>query len=200
MVGADQSLDDRRRRSMSTAVYAEKSPESEQLLLPKDRIASDTCTYTLLKSGPDVNPQDIEIPNSIAIEVMVLWGNNVLHISHVIAQNGFTVGETGGKLDACDFAPEEILGAPRLTLIVAGAQSPTIIVPARAQGSFEAPGQPRIKLQDARRYAAPSSGMSGDFELQLSARAKVSIQLAFHVPNDRCERRSALQEGSSGGR
>ena len=44
-----------------------------------------TYTYTMVKSGPDVSPDEVEMPHLQAVEVMVLWGTNVLHVSHLDA-------------------------------------------------------------------------------------------------------------------
>jgi hypothetical protein len=139
---------------------------------------------TMLKSGPDVNPADLEMPNVTAIEVMVLWGNDVLHVSHVVPPNGFTVGETGVKEAACDFfIPEEILGMPRLTLVVSDGQGSTIVIPPKATGFFEVLGESRVTLETARKSAVPSPRLPGGCELQLPASGKACLHLgafSFH--------------------
>ena len=56
-----------------------------------------TYTYTLVKSGPDVSPDEVELPHLQAVEVMVLWGTNVLHVSHLTPPRTFYVGEEQGK-------------------------------------------------------------------------------------------------------
>ena len=41
-------------------------------------------TYTLIKSGPDVASDEVELAHVQAVEVMVLWGSNVLRcVSHL---------------------------------------------------------------------------------------------------------------------
>ncbi len=141
-------------------------------------IAPDACTYTLVKTGPDVNPREVELLNATAIEVMVLWGSNVLHVSHVIPPHGFAVGETQGKQAACDFfVPEEVLGVARLPLVVSNDQTSAIVVPPGANGSVEFPGEARMSLSDARLRALASSELPGAFELQLPLQGKARFQL-----------------------
>src|SRR5690606_23273643 len=62
-----------------------------------------TYTYTLVKSGPDVSPDEVELAHVQAVEVMILWGTNVLHVSHLTPPRNFYVGEEEGKNFACDF-------------------------------------------------------------------------------------------------
>ena len=76
-----------------------------------------TYTYTLIKSGPDVSSDEVELLHVQAVEVMVLWGQNVLHVSHLAPPRNFYVGEEQGKNFACDFfIPSEKIGTTRLSL------------------------------------------------------------------------------------
>src|SRR5579872_2730753 len=60
-------------------------------------------TYAMVKSGPDVLPDEVEVAHASAIEVMILWDSNVLHVSHLAPPRSFFVGEeTVGKV-ACDY-------------------------------------------------------------------------------------------------
>ena len=149
-----------------------------QLVALSEPISSDSCTYTLIKSGPDVNPREVELLHSCVIEVMILWGNNVLHVAHVTAPNGFVVGETSGKQAACDFfVPEEILGVSRMPLVVSDGQSTSIVIPPLASGFVEFPGEPRMNLNEAIKCATPSVELAGAYEIQLPANGKASLQL-----------------------
>ena len=70
-------------------------------------------------SGFELNPNDVEVPDTTAVEVLVLWGQDVIHVSHVVPPNGFVVGESGEDEPRCDFSmPEEVLGAPSLRLVM----------------------------------------------------------------------------------
>ena len=63
-----------------------------------------TYTYTMIKSGPDVSPDEVELPYVQAVEVMVLWGTNVLHVSHLTPPRSFYVGEEQGSVRHGDIA------------------------------------------------------------------------------------------------
>src|SRR6187399_2710810 len=52
-----------------------------------------TYTYTMIKSGPDVSPDEVEVAHLAAIEVMVMWDANVLHVQHLSPPRSFFVGE-----------------------------------------------------------------------------------------------------------
>jgi hypothetical protein len=160
-----------------TQVPYNTSLERPQMVALNEPIPLDACMYTLVKTGPDVNPREVELLDATAIEVLVLWGSNVLHVSHVIPPHGFVVGEAQDKQATCDFfVPEEVLGVPRLSL-VANNQTSAIVIPPGANGSVEFPGEPRMSLSDARLRAHPSSELPGAFELQLPLHGKARFQL-----------------------
>ena len=52
--------------------------------------------YALVKSGPDVAPEEVEVPVS-SVEVMVRWGNAVLEVAHLTPPRSFYVGEEQSK-------------------------------------------------------------------------------------------------------
>ena len=71
--------------------------------------------YTLIKSGPDVPADEVEVPHRQSVEVMVMWGTIVLHVSHLTPPRSFYVGEESGKNVGCDFfIPAEKIGTTRL--------------------------------------------------------------------------------------
>ena len=75
-------------------------------------------TYSLVKSGPDVHPDEVEVAHVAAVEVMILWDTNVLHVSHLTPPRSFYVGEEQGKNFACDyFIPTEKLGTTRAPVV-----------------------------------------------------------------------------------
>ncbi len=170
---------------MSKVILDQEQTHSNNSLLGRPKmvaigepVTSDVCTYSLIKSGPDVNPKEVELPNSTAIEVIVLWGNNVLHVAHVMAPNGFVVGETSENQRPCDFfIPEEVLGTPRMTLVAFDAGSFTVVIPPQASGYFETPSEPRVSLDAARKCATPSALLAGGFELEIRANSRAQIQL-----------------------
>ncbi|HOT10575.1 MAG TPA: hypothetical protein PK710_12435, partial [Polyangiaceae bacterium] len=45
--------------------------------------SNNATTYVLTKSGPDIDAKEFERPDVVAIEIMIQWGENVLHIEHL---------------------------------------------------------------------------------------------------------------------
>jgi pSer/pThr/pTyr-binding forkhead associated (FHA) protein len=153
-----------------------------QALHVADDAAPGTYTYTMVKSGPDVSPDEVEIPHLASVEVMVLWGTNVLHVSHLTPPRNFYVGEEQGKNFACDFfIPSERLGTTRLPVVVGDRASVALVIPPNARGSVEIPGQPKMSLDEARARAQPSAELSGGHQLSLPGGAKARVELGDFV-------------------
>jgi hypothetical protein len=56
--------------------------------------------YVLVRSAASVAPEEVEELGASAIEVTVLWGTNVLHVSHLSPPRAFSVGHgDGGSVD-----------------------------------------------------------------------------------------------------
>jgi len=137
-----------------------------------------TYTYTLVKSGPDVSPDEVELPHIQAVEVMILWGTNVLHVSHLTPPRNFYVGEEEGKNFACDFfIPAEKLGTTRMPVVVGDRGGVSLVIPPNTKGHVEFPGQPRMTLDEARQKAQPSPEVSGGHQLGLPAGGKGRVEL-----------------------
>jgi hypothetical protein len=156
---------------------AAQSAMYESLQVPDDAPPG-TYTYRLVKSGPDVSADEVELPHVQAVEVMVLWGTNVLHVSHLTPPRNFYVGEEQGKNFACDFfIPAERLGTTRLPVVLGDQASVSLIIPPRAKGYVEFPGQGRISLDEARQKSTPSAEVSGGHQLPLPGGAKARVEL-----------------------
>lgn len=137
-----------------------------------------TYTYTMIKSGPDVSPDEVELPHVPAVEVMVLWGTNVLHVSHLAPPRNFYVGEDQGKNFACDFfVPSERLGTTRMPVVVGDRMSVAVVLPPGSTGTIEVPGQPRMSLDEARAHAQPSAEVSGGQQLPLPPGGRARVEL-----------------------
>jgi hypothetical protein len=137
-----------------------------------------TYTYTLVKSGPDVYPDEVELPHVPSVEVMILWGTNVLHVSHLTPPRNFYVGEELGKNLACDFfIPAEKIGTTRLPIVVGDRASLALVMPPAARGYIELPGQPRMTLDEARLKGQPSAEVSGGHQISLPPGAKARMEL-----------------------
>ncbi len=147
-------------------------------------------TYQLMKNGPDVNPDEVEVAHLASVEVMILWGGNALSVEHLTPPRSYYVGEEGAsKQVACDyFVPSEVLGTTRAPIVVSrspGASS-LVILP-RSKGTIEIPGQGKVTLEElvTSGKARPSSELSGahEFDLPVGAKARMEVEggLVFQV-------------------
>ncbi len=137
-----------------------------------------TYTYTLVKSGPDVSPDEVELPHVASVEVMVLWGENVLHVNHLTPPRNFYVGEDQGKQFAVDFfIPSEKIGTTRMPVVVGDASSVAVVIPQGAVGTVEIAGQPTMTLDEARMQSQPCAELAGAHQLPLPAGAKARVQI-----------------------
>ena len=143
-----------------------------------DDAAPGTYTYSLIKSGPDVASDEVELVHVQAVEVMVSWGSNVLHVSHLTPPRNFYVGEEQGKNFSTDFfIPSEQLGTTRMPVVLADGGSISVVIPAGARGSIEIPGQPKMSLDEARQRAQPCAELSGAQQLAIGSGGKARIEL-----------------------
>ncbi|HEU4533559.1 MAG TPA: FHA domain-containing protein, partial [Polyangiaceae bacterium] len=144
--------------------------------------------YSLIKSGPDVNPDEVEVSHLAAIEVVILWGTTTLHVQHLTPPRSFYVGEEEGKGVACDyFLPSEKLGTTRMPLVIAQGATASAVIPPRATGTIELPGRPKMTVDEAiaQGVARPSSELPGAHQIDLpgaGGRVRVELgDLAFEV-------------------
>jgi hypothetical protein len=141
-----------------------------------------TYTYTMIKSGPDVSPDEVELPYVQSVEVMVMWGTNVLHVSHLTPPRNFYVGEEQGKNSACDFfIPSEKIGTTRLPVVVGDRMSASVVIHPAARGYVDIPGQPRMSLDEVRQRAQPTAEVTGGHQFALPGGAKARVELGDFV-------------------
>ncbi len=140
-------------------------------------------TYQLLKNGPDVNPDEVEMAHVATVEVMVLWGGNALSVAHLTPPRSYYVGEEGAskQVVACDyFVPSEILGTTRAPIVVSRSPgSSSLVILPRSKGTIEIPGQGKMMLEDlvSSGKARPSSELSGAHEFDMPAGAKARMEM-----------------------
>jgi hypothetical protein len=136
---------------------------------------SQPYTFSLVKSGPDVHPDEVET-HAAAIEVVVKWDTNTLHVAHESPPKSFVVGEEPG---ADYFVPSEVLGTTRAPIVVARGVSAALIMLPRSTGTVEVPGQGVTSFQDliSSGRARTSSEVSGAHEFELPANAKAIMEL-----------------------
>lgn len=145
---------------------------------PRPQSEPDTSGYAMIKSGPDVSPDEVELPHVQAVEVVVLWGTNVLHIAHLSPPRGFYVGETQTKANACDFfLPREKLGASSMPVVLAEGGGIQVVLPAGATGQFDMPDGTCLSLDQIRPRAKPSGHVPGAHEVPLAPGARARVEL-----------------------
>lgn len=134
--------------------------------------------YAMLKSAPDVDPAEVELADVEAVEVMVQWGSNVLHVSHLRRDESFRVGEGIDKASQCDFfIPIEKLGAATLPIVIGSCTETLVMIPEHAAGRLELEGKPAMTLEQAR--ALPQcSRVLGGHSLPLVRGTRVRLQIA----------------------
>lgn len=103
--------------------------------------------WGVVASGPPVAADEVETQED-AYEVVVLWGENVLHVAHVDPAASFVLGEEG---DVDFLVGAELLGADRLAIVDAG----QVRIPAGAH----------VDGEDAPRTALSVASGDTDFEI-----------------------------------
>ena len=105
----------------------------------------------MIKSGPDVHPDEVE-GHAAAVEVLVKWDQNTLHVSHESPPKSFFVGE---EPLGCDyFIPSEVLGTTRAPIVVARGVSVALVMLPRSSGTVEIPGWERSRSTTSSRRVA----------------------------------------------
>ena len=139
-------------------------------------------TYQLMKNGPDVNPDEVEVAHLASVEAMILWGGNALSVEHLTPPRSYYVGEEGGtKQVQCDFfVPSEVLGTTRAPVVVSRSPgSSSLVILPRSRGTIEIPGQGKMMLEDlvTSGKARPSSELSGAHEFDLPPGSKARMEM-----------------------
>jgi hypothetical protein len=135
-------------------------------------------TYSMIQSAPSVPSEEVESAAS-SVEVMVLWGESVLHVAHLTPPRAFYVGESTAKGLECDyFIPAQKVGGDRVPLVVVDGGTPSAVLLPGASGTVEVGGQ-KQSLQDAIQSgkARPMGGMNGAHQLPLSTGTSVKVVL-----------------------
>ncbi len=135
-----------------------------------------TYTYEMLQSGPKPSSDEVETM-APALEVMVAWDDNVLHVSHLSPPRNFYVGEGIGKEAADFFIPQEKLPSARMPVAIGDAGSVAVVIPAGATGSIELLGQPKMSLDEARGRAQPCGELAGAVQFPLPNGSKAKVKL-----------------------
>ncbi len=148
---------------------------------PEAAVESESAsTYQLVASGPAVPAEECELATA-AIEIVIRWGESVLHVAHLTPPRSFFVGSAEGKEAPADFfLPEEKLGAARMPLLlVRGEADVRLVIPANAKGTIAWADSGLIPIQDAiaSGKATPSTALVGAHEIALPRGAKAELDL-----------------------
>ncbi len=91
-------------------------------------------SYVMVQSAPHIAADEVESAHVEANEVMVMWGQNVLHVEHLSPPRSFSVGENGA-----DFvlAADVLGGATNLPVVNVDAAGTVIVSTPDGQMSLE---------------------------------------------------------------
>ncbi|MET0285367.1 MAG: AgmX/PglI C-terminal domain-containing protein [Polyangiales bacterium] len=110
----------------------------------------ESVRYGLIATGPAPSPDEVETGDR-ALEVMVMWGDNaVLTVEHLNPVRSFYIGETTdakGKSDVDYLVGSELLGTPRMPVVIDIGGSAALVIPQGATGEISI-GNDRMALSD----------------------------------------------------
>jgi hypothetical protein len=122
-------------------------------------------SYVMVQSAPKVASDEVESAHMEAIEVMVMWGDTVLHIEHLSPPRSFSVGESGA-----DFvlAADVLGGATNLPVVNVDAAGTVRVATANGQ----------VELQSGQKVGFALPGTAIRFEVS-QVRAGKKIEAGF---------------------
>src|SRR5262249_12633187 len=133
-------------------------------------------TYALVKSAAEVPAEEVEDARASTVEVMILWDTAALHVQHLTPPRSFYVGEEQSKHNGVDFfIPIEKLGTTRAPIVLADRDgSVSVVLPQRAKGTVEIPGQPALTVEQAieQGRTQPCVELSGAQQMRLPSGGK----------------------------
>ncbi len=166
-----------------------------------DREARDPAMasqYVMMRRGPDLDPEEFEVQDASMVEVMILWGDNVLHVAHLTPPRSYYVGEEESRNIHCDFfLPQDKLGVARAPVVLFDAsEGLSVVVPPNAEGFIEAGGTERrcFETLAAQGLAKPCAEIPGavQFRMAMGAKARVSLgDIVFLVTLSNAARKTA---------
>ncbi len=142
------------------------------------RVVDDS--YLMIKSAPAVSLDDVEV-HLPSVEVVVSWGTNVLHVTHLTPPRSFYLGEEFGEKTACDYlVPRELLGAARAALVLVRGSSAYLQILPGTSGEIDLPGEGRIALAAliAGGRVESSTELAGAYLFELRQGVHARIELA----------------------
>jgi hypothetical protein len=153
-------------------------------------LTSEIAGYAMVKAGPPICAEEVETENLSVIELIVLWGTTVLHVSHLTTPCSYYVGEeTSRGKDGCDYyVPSELIGTSRAPIVVGRGGGASLVLLPRARGYVDIPGCGRMSFSAliASGRATRSPDANGAYELELAPGTTAWMQfegsqLAFQI-------------------
>jgi hypothetical protein len=133
--------------------------------------------YTLLRSGPAVRAEEVELAHVLSAEVSILWGDNVLQVSHLAAGQTFFVGEEQSPAQPCDFQiPREKLGVSRLPLVLARGSGFALVIAPHALGHVCAADGTLQPLEALRAGAEACAALPGACQVPLTLGTRAELR------------------------
>lgn len=163
------------------ATYERKNPFVDAL--PTRTDGAELTTRALDGWGPYTHLEtlDDDEENSgeeRALEIMITWGQTVLHVAHLRPPRDFVLGDETDRLgEKVDFhLPSDVLGRSRLPLVLIEGGVPTLVVPDIATGTQRAADR-EIDLQAALADASACSTVTRAKQLPLEGQSRTTIKL-----------------------
>ena len=141
--------------------------------------AAPSAAYQFVRAAPAVAADEVELSHVDALEVLICWGHNVVHVAHLVKARDFWVGESTNASQVADYLiPAEKLGQSALPLIVNESGRMRALIPAAAEGYLETADNSRVALSELRARTEPTPRAAGAHLLDLPAGAKLRLELA----------------------
>lgn len=134
----------------------------------------DNVRYGIARSGPPVNPAEVETSDR-AIEVVVMWGDmSVLHVEHLSPPRDFTVGE---GTDSDYIVESSVLGTAKMPVVIAAGGGSAVVVPEGAEGEVRV-GDQALSWADlaAQGKLQPCGQMPGAMQYPLPEGATATVK------------------------
>lgn len=117
--------------------------------------------WGIAASGPPVDPSEIETAQRAA-EVVLMWGDEVLHVAHVSPPRDVVIGESGGGAAPDYLVGRELLGAERLPIVVERDGRLCCVIPEGATGEIKIGESAKsLAALEAEGKLSPFDGMAG---------------------------------------
>lgn len=131
--------------------------------------------YTHIETLDDGEEQYGE---EMSLEIMITWGQTVLHVAHLSRARTFVVGDETDRLgEKVDFhLPSDVLGRSRLPIVLVEGGLPMLIVPDNATGT-QRTEKGEIDLKTALANAPPCPTVTRAKRMALDKKSRTTVKL-----------------------